>query len=176
MSQTTAPSAGPAGQSERVNVASGDSSQLDHPVSAAHAHHGRRVRHFLWHLAEMLVAMMIGMAVAVGVFSAVVGENYGQARHRYPTAALLVMAVGMAVPMVAWMRFRRHTWKNSIEMGAAMMLPAVPFLACVWAHVFVNAPTGPYMAVSTVAMLGLMLYRWEVYSAHPAKLVRAHAH
>jgi hypothetical protein len=29
-----------------------------------------------------------------------------------------------------------------------MLIPAVPFLACVWAHVFTKAPNGPYMVAS----------------------------
>jgi hypothetical protein len=45
------------------------------------------------------------------------------------------MAISMTIPMVAWMRYRRHSWRNSMEMGAAMMLPAVPFLVLLWCHV-----------------------------------------
>ena len=125
--------------------------------------------HWLRHLVEMSVAMMIGMCVGVGIFAAILGVSYHQLVLQDPTAALIVMAVAMTVPMVAWMRIRRHTWRHSMEMGAAMLLPAIPFLGCLWAHVFSKAPNGPYMAVSIVAMLGLMLYRWDVYATHPAK-------
>jgi hypothetical protein len=131
-------------------------------------------RTFARHLGEMVVAMVVGMIVAVGIFVFSVGGPYDELRHEYPTAALLVMAIGMTAPMVGWMRFRRHSWRDSTEMGAAMMLPAVPFLVLLWCHVTRVALTGPYMAVSTAAMLALMFYRWDVYSNHPAKPLLVH--
>jgi hypothetical protein len=130
----------------------------------------RRV--FVRHLVEMVVAMMLGMMAGVGIFVSVIGGTYDDARHEYPTAALLVMAIGMTAPMVAWMRFRRHSWRDSVQMGAAMMVPAVPFLVLLWCHVTRVAMTGQYMAVSTAAMLALMFYRWDVYSTHPVKQLR----
>ncbi len=148
--------------------ASGEA-ESDHQASGDAAGHRGSWRHFVRHFAEMVIAMMIGMPVGVGIFSSIVGENYKASRHDYPTAALLVMAISMTIPMVAWMRFRRHNWRNSMEMGTAMMLPVVPFLAEVWHHAVRDAPTGPYMTVSTVAMLVLMLYRWDVYSVHPPR-------
>lgn len=155
MSQQTAPTPGPLAETERVLELG--------------AHHAGTVRMFLWHLAQMMIAMMLGMVVGYGTFLAIIGTNGDQARHLYPTTSLVVMALSMTMPMVAWMRFRRHTWRDSIEMGSAMLLPAVPFLVCLWAHVFRDAPNGPYMMVSTAAMIGLMIYRWNVYSMHPAK-------
>jgi flagellar biosynthetic protein FliP len=132
----------------------------------------QRRRTFLRHLVEMVLAMVIGMFVAVGIFVSVVGGPYDEARHEEPTAALLVMAIGMTAPMVAWMRVRRHSWRDSTEMGAAMMFPALPFLVLLWCHVTSVALTGPYMALSTAAMLALMFYRWDVYSTHPVARLR----
>jgi hypothetical protein len=172
MSQTKAPVGPfPPGGSDHVQGQVADADHLDGGASSGQG----GIRHFVRHVAEMVIAMMIGMAVGVGIFSAIVGESYKSSRHDYPTAALLVMAIGMTIPMVAWMRFRRHTWRDSLEMGAAMLFPAVPFLVVVWAQVVRDAPTGPYMAVSTVAMLALMFYRWEVYSAHSPRPVRRSA-
>lgn len=170
MRHTTAPTASPprirAGPAPDASLATDDRTTV-HPGS---------VRHFVSHLAQMVLAMMIGMVVGYGGFLAIVGKSGTQARQDYPTASLLVMALSMTIPMVAWMRFRRHTWRNSIEMGAAMLVPVVPFLVCLWAHAFRDAPNGPYMTVSTVAMVGLMLYRWDVYSAHhPPSLAATHA-
>jgi hypothetical protein len=118
----------------------------------------------------MVAAMMIGMAIGVNGFLAIVGKSSEQARHEYPIVFLLVMALSMTIPMVAWMRLRRHAWRTSLEMGLAMLLPVVPFVACVWSGVIHDAPNGPYMAVSTAAMVCLMLYRWRLYSVHPAKV------
>lgn len=173
MSRTKAPM-GASNQFRDPNIAMPDDDS-GQQSAAVGLRRDRSRLHFLLHFAEMMIAMMIGMAIGVGIFVAIVGVTYAQSRHEYPTAALLVMAVSMTIPMVAWMRLRRHTWRNSMEMGAAMMLPAVPFLVLLWCHVTQVALTGPYMAVSVVAMLALMLYRWEVYSAHRAKPRRAGA-
>ena len=171
MSRTKAPT-GPNNQFDDPNTAlrHHDDSQQSEAVGPRRSRSGW---HFLRHFAEMMLAMMIGMAIGVQIFVAIVGVTYPESRHQYPTAALLVMAISMTIPMVAWTRYRRHSWRNSTEMAAAMMLPAVPFLVLLWCHVTQVALTGPYMAVSIVAMLALMLYRWEVYSAHPVKARRA---
>src|SRR4051812_33737132 len=74
------------------------------PGESAAPRHGRSWRHFARHLFEMLAAMWIGMMVGVGVFVAITGVSYKRSLHEYPSAALLVMAVSMTIPMVAWMR------------------------------------------------------------------------
>ena len=80
----------------------------------------------------------------------------------------------MTVPMVAWMLFRGHGRRNSAEMGAAMLVPAIPFIVLCALHVLAGSTAaGVYMVVSTLAMLGLMVYRRHVYSmAMPALLHR----
>jgi hypothetical protein len=75
------------------------------------------------------------------------------------------MALSMTVPMVAWMLFRGHGRRNSAEMAAAMVVPAIPFIILCSLHVLAGGPAnGIYMVLSTLAMLGLMLYRRDVYS------------
>ena len=88
---------------------------------------------------------------------------------QYPTQALLAMAVGVTVPMVAWMLYRGMGWKNSGEMAAAMVLPAIPLLCLVWFRVTTSAPCGAYCAATIVAMLALMGYRRDVYSMPMSK-------
>lgn len=143
----------------------------DHLGQATAPRHSRWL--FVRHVVEMVVAMTLGMFLGVGIFVAIIGVDYPQSRHQHPTAALLVMAVSMTLPMVAWMRYRRHSWRDSMEMSAAMLVPAVPFLVLLWCHVTRVALTGPYMMLSIVAMLALMFYRWDVYSAHPVTRLRA---
>ena len=46
--------------------------------------------------------------------------------------SLLVVAAGMTVPMVAWMRYRGHSWHSCAGMAAAMVVPVIPFLCLVW--------------------------------------------
>src|SRR4051795_2735885 len=66
------------------------------------------IRHFARHYAEMVVAMLLGMAVLwMPATLALQGLGMSsQELHDDGAAMLLVMATTMTVPMVAWMRYR----------------------------------------------------------------------
>jgi hypothetical protein len=38
-----------------------------------------------------------------------------------PVFSTLMLAIILTVPMVAWMRFRHHAWRPTLEMGSATM-------------------------------------------------------
>jgi len=67
---------------------------------------------------------------------------------------VLVMAVTMTAPMVAWMRFRGHAWRPTAEMAASMVLPALAAMALAWTVV---TAVGTLMVVEHAAMLAAML-------------------
>lgn len=118
-------------------------------------------RHFL----EMLAAMVVGMLVTGAIFLSIVGlKTWDEVTLQYPTQALLAMAAGMTIPMMAWMLFRGMGRRNTYEMAAAMILPVVPFLCLVWFDVTQSAWCGAYCATTIVAMLVLMSYRRSSYS------------
>jgi hypothetical protein len=122
-------------------------------------------RHFL----QMLAAMVVGMIAAGAIFLTIVGaKTWDEVTIQYPTQALLAMAAGMTVPMVAWMMYRGMGWKNSYEMAAVMIVPVMPLLCLVWFDVTNSAQCGPYCLLSIAAMLGLMLYRRDEYSVKMA--------
>ncbi len=132
-----------------------------------------RISHLWLHFLEMFAAMWVGMAVGVAVYVPVAGfPSYRQALLRYPVEALLVMAFSMTVPMVGWMLFRGHGWRNSAEMAAAMLVPAVPFVLLAGFHVTRGLSSCPYMMLSVLAMLGLMFHRRDVYSMPMRSLQR----
>jgi hypothetical protein len=78
-----------------------------------------------------------------------------------------VMAFSMTVPMVAWMRHRGHARDRSLEMGAAMVVPAIPLICLRLADV-VGPICGPYCLLSVLAMVGVMVYRRSEYSGGSA--------
>jgi flagellar biosynthetic protein FliP len=80
------------------------------------------------HYAEMVVAMLVGMAV-LGWLEGLVWPGLT------PRVDLdvLVMATNMSVGMGAWMRVRGHSWRGIAEMSAAMYLPFVVLLLPFWA-------------------------------------------
>ena len=98
----------------------------------AHAGHEGHRSGFWRHFVEMIVAMAVGMFVGVAIFLTAVGMTFDEALVRHPIASLMVVAVSMALPMVAWMRHRGHGWRSASEMAAAMVIPVIPFLCLVW--------------------------------------------
>ena len=120
---------------------------------------------FTRHLMEMVLAMMAGMAV-LGVALAVLGEPPG---YSNPLVEYGLMGASMAVPMVAWMRFRGHSWADGGEMTAAMLAPMFALVLPVELGVAVpGLSEGSLMMLSHVAMIGgmvvLMIYRFERYA------------
>jgi hypothetical protein len=122
---------------------------------------------FARHLLEMVVAMMVGMAV-LGLALAVLGEPPGYANLllRYG-----LMGASMSVPMVAWMRYRGHTWSDGGEMTAAMLAPMFALVIPVELGVAGYVPglsEDSLMMLSHVAMIAgmvvLMIYRRDRYA------------
>lgn len=131
------------------------------------AGHGGGKSSFWRHFFQMLGAMAVGMIATGAIFISVVGaKTWDEVTTQFPTQCLLAMAVGMTLPMVAWMMYRGMGKRNSLEMTAAMILPVIPFLCLVWFNVTKSAQCGAYCGVMILAMLGLMAYRREEYSHH----------
>jgi hypothetical protein len=112
----------------------------------------------------MFGVMVGGMIGSAAIFLTIVGSTWDEAIVEHPTASLLVIAGGMTVPMALWMLHRGMGLRNSMEMGAAMALPAIPFLCLVWFGVTNSALCGPYCILSIAAMVSLMFYRRSEYS------------
>ena len=130
---------------------------------------GRQTLRFLRHFGEMVLAMMLGMVVFGVLNDAVLipmGFPYLSSRL-FPYTYALAMAVAMTVPMVAWMRIRKHTWRLSTEMGGAMIVPTVLLIAV--CSIGLLPRTSLMMGTHILmvpAMLAVMLYRWRDYTCH----------
>jgi hypothetical protein len=130
---------------------------------------GRRLHlsPFWRHFWQMLASMAAGMIVTGAIFLSVVGlKTWDEVTTQYPTQSLVAMAVGMTVPMAAWMLYRGMGWRNTAEMSALMLLAVVPFLCLVWFDVTKGAQCGGYCLLTVIAMLGLMRYRHAEYESH----------
>src|SRR3954470_16532140 len=116
----------------------------------------------------MVAAMLVGMLVLGAPAGLVV--DYSD-----DVQMLAAMAVTMTVPMAGWMRYRGHGWMPTIEMSAAMIVPALGVIALLVGDVVTDA--GLLMGLEHVAMLaamlGAMLLRRDEYTGHHA---HAHAH
>jgi hypothetical protein len=115
-------------------------------------------RHFARHYLEMLLAMFLGMVV-LGLPASValdtLGMSSSELRNDAPALMLFGMGVTMTVPMVGWMRHRRHGWQPSTEMAASMFIPTFGVIALLWGGL-VN-DLGTLLVIEHVVMLPSML-------------------
>src|SRR4051794_20102839 len=134
-----------------------------------------QIRHFARHYAEMVVAMLLGMAV-LWMPATRAPQALGMSSHELhddAPAMLLVMATTMNRPMLAWMRYRGHGWPASLEMAASMYLPTLAAIALLGAGLV--ADLGALMTIEHVAMLLSMLaampLRRDEYSGHAHEVI-----
>ena len=125
-------------------------------------HAGARF-HLARHLVEMMVAMWIGMPLGRAIFAAIYGSASDAAVRQHDIAWTLLMAVAMTVPMVAVMLYRGHSRRSASEMAAVMIAPALPLVALKVGDVITEPVAGPYMGVSMLAMIALIIYRRHEY-------------
>jgi flagellar biosynthetic protein FliP len=104
-------------------------------------------RQFVRHYVEMLIAMFVGMGV-LGAPLAVLVEIES------PALKLLNMGLTMTIGMVAWMRYRGHSWAPCAEMSASMVLPTFAAIGLLWAG---TLELGAAMTLEHLVMLPSML-------------------
>jgi hypothetical protein len=90
----------------------------------------RKAGSFLLHYLEMCLACCVGgVTLGFAFFGGAALLGYPDLIVRAPYFSTLMLAVILTVPMVAWMRFRHHGWRPSLEMGAATMGLGVVLIA-----------------------------------------------
>jgi hypothetical protein len=142
-------------------------------AAVSRGEHGRSVLVFLRHLGEMAMAMFVGMfafGLALGLIAGVAGSSLESVRVSQPELFMLGMGSAMSVTMIAWMRHRRHSWRQGWEMTAAMFVPVLGVLACYWAGAITADPVCPLSCVLMIpAMAAAMLFRLDVYTTRHAQ-------
>ena len=136
-----------------------------------------KVGRFLWHYAEMLLAMGIGGFLFSQLLRQIPeSSSYATAFARGTYLRAIVSSLFMTVPMVAWMMIRGHGWRHSWEMTGAMLGPVAAIIVLRMLGVDAYLPwiakiNCPAMDLS---MLVYMLYHRDHYtggtrrSAHSA--------
>jgi hypothetical protein len=127
---------------------------------------------FLRHLGEMAMAMFVGMfafGLALGLIAGVAGSSHESVRVSQPELFMLGMGSAMSVTMIAWMRHRRHSWRQGWEMTAAMFVPVLGVLACYWAGAITADPVCPLSCVLMIPAMAAMLFRLDVYTTRHAQ-------
>jgi hypothetical protein len=115
----------------------------------------------------MWFAMFVGMAGFVALRFALSAQGMSGLPEPASVEFQVTMALFMATPMAAWMRFRGCGWRECVAMSAAMLLPTAAVvgssaLALSGAQVWLE---GNQHVLMLVAMLTFMIYRREHYTS-----------
>ncbi len=164
---------------EAMDRRADQAAQDDHVRRGSLASAGRFLRHFVL----MVLVMNAGMMAYHALYATLlVPLGVDAALDPYPAIRHLLMEIAMVVPMVALMRYQRHSWTRNMEMAAAMMAGPLVFMACLQfnLHQFIpGLSAGVLGAAAEVSMyagmLGVMLYRRNEH-AHAAGPHAGHQH
>ena len=130
-------------------------------------------RHFVWHLGEMFLAMIVGMAVFDAAFNgilAVAGISYADLVDDAPAAVALILMFNMTVPMLAWMRLRGHGASEVSEMGVAMVVVGATTVFLLWLAVIdAAAICGVECGLMIPAMVAAMLLHPWMQARQPLR-------
>ena len=126
----------------------------------------RSRRAFARHFGEMLLVMLLGMGVLEGLAALAFAAAGSSLSDQPGSLRVLLMGFSMTVPMVLWMRYRRHSASRNAEMAAAMVVPSLIAAALTGAGTLgVGAALAVQHGVMVPAMLGVMLWRYGEYAA-----------
>ncbi len=126
-----------------------------------------RAGYFVFHVAEMWFAMLVGMAA----FMAVRITTSAQGTSAFADPGSIEFQVGMGAfmvtPMVAWMRLRGCGWRECGAMSAAMLLSTAAVLvsSALELHDVQLWLASNQHVLMLVGMLAFMVYRREHYTS-----------
>lgn len=130
-----------------------------------------RIGYFFWHFVEMCVIMCLGTGILAAFLragGALIG--YPEPTRQLPEASVLVLAVWLSLLMLLWTRFRGHGRRATVEMVAACLVALPLALGAAWVGAVPRSRLyGLECGVACVLMLGLMLYRLDLYTTHHAR-------
>ena len=126
-------------------------------------------RTFARHFGEMVLAMFLGMAVLGGLAELAFAVAGGSLSAQPGGFQIMLMGFNMTVPMVIWMSYRGHARAQNVEMAASMIVPSLAAAVLAWTGALgTEAGMAVQHTAMIPAMLGVMLWRYELYSRHHA--------
>ena len=136
------------------------------------AHVARPVGRFALHLLEMCVVMCAGAAALSLLFFGAAGLlGYTDLLQTAPELVVLVIALNLSVPMLAWMRYRKMAWQPTLEMAGSTMVVGLVLIVAYWLDLIARTSLVEVQtALACPVMLAVMLVRFRLYaSVHGAR-------
>lgn len=129
-----------------------------------------RVGIFIWHFIEMCMVMCVGgITLNVIFFMGAAKVGYPDLFERYPVFSLIVVGTLLAVPMTAWMRFRGHEWRPTLEMASTSIILPILLIGAAWLGIIPDSSRLEWLKrLVCPVMLIPMLFRLDLYTVHHA--------
>lgn len=135
-----------------------------------------RAGYFLWHFLEMcLVMCMGGIMINVLFFGLAARLGFPNLFEKFPQFSLLLVGVNLSIPMIAWMRFRGHEWRPTLEMASTSIILPVVLIGATWLSLIPESSQLPLLKqLACPVMLIPMLFRLDLYAANHAQHHQTH--
>jgi hypothetical protein len=129
-----------------------------------------RAGYFIWHFLEMCLAMCIGgIPLIVLFFVGAAKIGYPDLLEQSPELSVLVVGFILSLPMTAWMRYRGHEWRPTLEMASTTIILAILLVGLGWLGILARDSLFEWLTrFACPAMLIPMLFRLDLYTGHHA--------
>jgi hypothetical protein len=129
-----------------------------------------RTGYFLRHFLEMCLTMCIGgITLNVLFFWGAAWTGYPDLFEWFPDVSLLAIGINLAVPMIAWMRFRGHEWRSTLEMASTSIILPILLIGAAWLGIIPESNRLEWLTrLACPVMLIPMLFRLDLYTGHHA--------
>jgi len=122
----------------------------------------------------MCMVMCAGAAaLSLLFFGAASLLGYTDLLRTAPELVVLVIALNLSVPMLAWMRYRGMAWQPTLEMAGSSMVVGLALIAAYWMDLIARTSLVEVQtSLACPVMLAVMLARFRLYSgSHSAHSV-----
>jgi len=125
-----------------------------------------QIGHFVWHFMQMCMACCIGgVTLSVLFFGGAALIGYPNLVQRFPELSTLVVAFNVSLPMAAWMHFRGHEWRPTLEMAGTTIGLGVLLIGLAWLDVVPRSSLFEWLTgLACPVMLIPMLLRLDLYT------------
>jgi hypothetical protein len=132
---------------------------------------------FIAHALEMCMAMCLGaVTLNVLIWGGAELLGYTDLTRRFAELSALVVALTLSLPMAAWMRFRGHEWRHTLEMSGATVVVGLLLIGGFWLGIVTQSGLIDWqLRLACPLMFAVMLCRVGLYSQGHAAHHAAHA-
>ena len=134
-----------------------------------------QIGHFVWHFVQMCLACCIGgFTLCLLFFGGAALIGYPNLIQQLPELSTLVIAILVALPMAAWMRFRGMEWRPTLEMAVTPIVLGVLLIGLAWLDIVPKSSLIEWLTrLACPAMLVPMLLRLDLYTGRKGHMAQA---